>query len=1503
MKKLLLAVTVLSVFSFQAISQNVGIGTPTPASKAAVSGNLSVGSGYTGTAAPTDGAIIEGKVGIGTSSPDASTVLDVTSTNKGVSFPNVNLLSANDATTIPNPKKGLVIYNTGATLAPAGLYTNTGTSGAPNWQKLSDASGTVSSISVSSPLTTTGGANPTIGLGVVPVDKGGTGLTAIGAGQIAIGNGSNTYLNTTISSGTGINVVSAAGSITVNNTGDTDAGDDVTTASTAGGDVNGTFSNLQINSGAVGSTEIADGSVAAVDLNQMGASNGQVIQWNGTAWVPTTPTGGTITGASTTNYVPKWTTTSPTTGTLSSTSSIFDNGNVGVGTSAPQHQLSVGDATTDGQLVTLRGYSNTPGSWKGGAAFGYTTASVIMGELGGVAHIGGHNSTLTAWANLAINSGAGNVGIGNSAPAYKLDVTGETRSTGSIYTGGHFVIQAADPYLRTDADNKHMVVSGGSGWTATGATMVLRGASASNNAHGLELYTGNAERARILSNGNFGIGATAPSERLDVTGNIKATGIVYWGNSLARTEYRDNAGLRGDAGARSGFFETSTPTNYPAGASSWWHLLDVRHNNPANNFAMQFAGSFYDQNLWFRKTNDNPAQAWVRVLTTNDIPGGTLPAGSTGQTLYHNGASWVASASPIYNDGTQTILGGFSTADADEWPRVTWLRTGGYDDGLIKGNSTRGVFGRPGFGIHMSSDKHWGFWSSGWDPLVDIEGGSGRMYVKGNVGMGVSNPASKLHVMGKINLHQSGADGGQNRFEGIDAPTSANGRAQFVMSSAYSDLVIASSQANPSHGSTLTFATYNPADANDYRKFVVNQGNWGARAQFLDFGYAANIPNPHSAINSGSTTLTIDGSNRYVGVGIMNPNAKLDVSTGSDGIAMGQIHGDNTNTIQTYIDGHWADRTTYASGCCNKLLLQPDIGEVGIRTTGPTAVLDVNGSTRIRSLTAGLVKSDASGNLSIAGGGDIPGGSGSYIQNQYGGAQSAEFWVSGRGRVDGSLFVSQNNATGGGIVLADDGDIVDNNDGWASHRFSYGIRVMNGNGGAGTGVGAQISGNGSNPSYFNAGKVGIGTTAPLGKLHVAGGHANGIMEDGSDRPSVGVTGVYPQMVMMSGNSGNGNHGASFMLGGYDAGASGNHKHWAIGTSGQNSTFLDIGYHNGTDLNPHAGIRNYNGSTFMTITDGGNVGIGTLSPNTRLVVTPPSGNVAAAIIRSSGGQAWGTVLTVATDGGNDEARINFSYRGGAKTWQIGGYSNVNRWGIWEDGGDGVYGSGWGTERFTIFPGGGRMSGYRYRSTGDWDQADLVLERSGALDYYPSISFHNPGQTAPQWFGSYSPDRLNAGNCCGGGWVTVAASGFTTISDITMKKEIVELHDQDLLSSLASIRSINSIRYKYNNEITGEPEPYSGNLKRVNPHLGFSAQSLPAEVVVSDLTKSAASSNQGYILGYSLNDMDGLLVAGVKALDKNQTTQNEKLQQIQKKLEEQNAVIEQMKKELEELKKNK
>ena len=53
--------------------------------------------------------------------------------------------------------------------------------------------------------------------------------------------------------------------------------------------------------------------------------------------------------------------------------------------------------------------------------------------------------------------------------------------------------------------------------------------------------------------------------------------------------------------------------------------------------------------------------------------------------------------------------------------------------------------------------------------------------------------------------------------------------------------------------------------------------------------------------------------------------------------------------------------------------------------------------------------------------------------------------VTGTLACTGNLTVSSANATGGGIILADDGDIVDLNDAYCSMRFSYGVRVFSAN--------------------------------------------------------------------------------------------------------------------------------------------------------------------------------------------------------------------------------------------------------------------------------------------------------------------------------------------------------------------------------------------------------------------------------------------------------------------------
>jgi hypothetical protein len=93
--------------------------------------------------------------------------------------------------------------------------------------------------------------------------------------------------------------------------------------------------------------------------------------------------------------------------------------------------------------------------------------------------------------------------------------------------------------------------------------------------------------------------------------------------------------------------------------------------------------------------------------------------------------------------------------------------------------------------------------------------------------------------------------------------------------------------------------------------------------------------------------------------------------------------------------------------------------------------------------------------------------------------------------------------------------------------------------------------------------------------------------DTTTRGKVYVSSQYPVMTINVSSNSNANHGGTlqFVASGYDSNAQ-----WVIG-SGGTCQFLDFGFGQPSNKNPHVGISGYQGQTMMRMIKSGKVGIG------------------------------------------------------------------------------------------------------------------------------------------------------------------------------------------------------------------------------------------------------------------------------------------------------------------------
>ena len=142
-------------------------------------------------------------------------------------------------------------------------------------------------------------------------------------------------------------------------------------------------------------------------------------------------------------------------------------------------------------------------AYGGGNVTGTATYNLEVDSNGNIIETaaGGGLDNWTLTGNNIYNNNSGNVGIGTTSPGTKLDVSGQVRSNDS------FLLQ--------------------SGTTAIGSIRNQAGALdiRGNSTRNVSIGSVTTPQALFVegTNGNVGIGTTAPAQKLDVVGNIKTS--------------------------------------------------------------------------------------------------------------------------------------------------------------------------------------------------------------------------------------------------------------------------------------------------------------------------------------------------------------------------------------------------------------------------------------------------------------------------------------------------------------------------------------------------------------------------------------------------------------------------------------------------------------------------------------------------------------------------------------------------------------------------------------------------------------------------------------------------------------------------------------------------------------------------------------------------------------------------------------------------------------------
>jgi len=542
---------------------------------------------------------------------------------------------------------------------------------------------------------------------------------------------------------------------------------------------------------------------------------------------------------------------------------VKDDGNVGIGTTVPGTLFQVFKAANGNNWSWFNGNvgANLPTGFTTGVSIGtnysngFSESNLIWGH--GVSSnqyfaIGKVSGSTSYSEQLRIDIN-GNVGIGTTSPAYKLDVSGSANVVGDgnattpdLYFNGAGGFGGSSGQVRAYAPNNSTL---GWYWDNTQFTFNNYPARLVDASSNIRFYFDNNNNGSFyFLSGSVGIGTTSPASLLDVRSgyitsgdkvSVQASKILagYYNDGALVTlggEYSNGGPVLGYAvwpSASAGTFVSSTGINVSRGAYTirgnvhYWYSSTGSSTVVANSPVALNSVASLDSSGNFT-VNAITSSLFGTSSWANNVVSASYA--TTAQTANALNTANSYTVSGLTNNGTLSMGSGYQIL------------------------ATTGTTSIPG--IAFVGDTNTGIYSSGADTIGLVTGGSEKVTINstGYVGIGSSAPTYKLQVNG--------------------GPTEVAGQvaASFEKQSSTDGKIATFVNTTGSGYTSYIYIGSNPGRDWKIGKNVLNSGTTG------HFQITNDLNQLRMQISAADDSVTFPSSS--VGIGTSSPGSKLQIN-------------------------------------------------------------------------------------------------------------------------------------------------------------------------------------------------------------------------------------------------------------------------------------------------------------------------------------------------------------------------------------------------------------------------------------------------------------------------------------------------------------------------------------------------------------------------------------------------------------------------------------------------